>query len=257
MSRRVKQVVYGIFYLVIIGIIVAGIYFLFLKPAPSCFDNVQNQGEQGVDCGGPCAKACLPAGIQPISALGAVHVFPLAGGNVTVLAQLENANSDYAAASFDYAIMLYGTDGSTTVATFTGTSFAYADETKWLILPNEPISAPVSSADIAISNIQWTPASQVGLIPQFAFTNITSAVGADGFVTVSGSITNRDISLFGNIIIAAVFKNAAGVPVGASQTELDSLAPGATQSFSISYPASVTSTIDVSETELHAYAKRN
>ncbi len=24
------------------------------KPYPDCFDNMQNQGEQGVDCGGPC-----------------------------------------------------------------------------------------------------------------------------------------------------------------------------------------------------------
>lgn len=24
------------------------------KPFPDCFDNIQNQGEQGIDCGGPC-----------------------------------------------------------------------------------------------------------------------------------------------------------------------------------------------------------
>ncbi len=24
------------------------------KPCPSCFDGIQNQGEEGVDCGGPC-----------------------------------------------------------------------------------------------------------------------------------------------------------------------------------------------------------
>jgi len=24
------------------------------KPIPDCYDNIQNQGEQGVDCGGPC-----------------------------------------------------------------------------------------------------------------------------------------------------------------------------------------------------------
>ena len=24
------------------------------KPVPDCFDNIQNQGEKGVDCGGPC-----------------------------------------------------------------------------------------------------------------------------------------------------------------------------------------------------------
>jgi hypothetical protein len=255
MSRRVKQVVYGILYLVIIGIIVAGIYFLFLKPAPSCFDNVQNEGEQGVDCGGPCAKLCIPSSIQPISTLGAVRVFPLPGGNITILAQLENANSDYAASSFNYAVTLYGADGSTTVATFDRTSFAYADETKYLVLPNELVSASTSRADIVISNIQWVPASQMGLAPQFAFTNLTSAAGMSGSVTVGGNITDRDVSSFRNIVIVAIFKDAARIPIGASQTELDSLSPGETQIFSISYP--LLPNENISATEFHAYAERN
>lgn len=255
MSRRVKQIVYGIFYLVVLGIIVTGIYFLFLKPRPSCFDGIQNEGEQGVDCGGPCAKVCLPSTIQPISALSAVRVFPLAGGSVTVLAQLENANPDYAALSFNYVVTLYGADGSTAVATFDGTSYAYADETKYLILPNEPISATTSRADIAVSNIQWMPASQMGSAPKFAFTNIENIAGANGLVSVSGNITDRDVSSFSNIIIVAVFKDAAGTPVGASQTELDALAPGETQNFSISYP--LVPNEDISATDIEAYAERN
>jgi hypothetical protein len=254
MSRRVKQVVYGIFYLVVLGAIITGIYFLFLKPAPSCFDNIQNEGEQGVDCGGPCAKLCISSSIQPIVALAAVRVFPLSGGNVTILAQLENANSDYAASSFDYTVTLYGTDGST-IATLNGTSFAYADETKYLILPNKPVSGTASRADIAVSGIQWVPAAQMGLTPQFAFTNITSAIGANGFMAVSGSITDRDVSSFRNIIVMAVFKDAAHTPIGASQTELDSLAPGETLGFSVSYPA--LPNVDISATEFKAYAARN
>jgi hypothetical protein len=252
-----KQVVYGIFYLIVLGGLVTGIYLLFLKPAPSCFDNVQNEGEQGVDCGGPCGKVCLPSGIQPIVPIGTVGVFSPLAGHKTILAQLENANADLAASTFDYTVTLYGADGSSTVATFDGTSYAYADETKYIVLPNEPLSASttVSRADIAISNVQWVPVSQMGTAPKFAFTNLESAAGANGFITVNGNITDRDVSSFGNIIIVAIFNNAAGMPIGASQTELDSLAPNATQGFSVSYPA--LPTIDVSATELKAYASRD
>ena len=28
------------------------------KPVPDCFDGIQNQGELGVDCGGPCLETC-------------------------------------------------------------------------------------------------------------------------------------------------------------------------------------------------------
>lgn len=30
------------------------------NPAPTCFDGIQNQGETGVDCGGPCIAICPP-----------------------------------------------------------------------------------------------------------------------------------------------------------------------------------------------------
>lgn len=254
MSRRVKQVVYGIFYLAILAGIVTGIYFLFLKPPASCFDGIQNEGEQGVDCGGPCATACLPPGVQPITVLGAVRVFSLPGGRETILAQLENANSDSAAESFSYTVTLYGEDGSSTVATLNGTSFAYADETKYIVLPNETVSATTTRADISVSNIQWIPETVMGLVPQFSFTNLATPVVANGDVTIGGNITDRDSSSFRNIIIVAVFKNASGVPIGASQTELDSLAPGETQNFSISYP--LLPNENISGTELKAYAER-
>jgi len=34
-------------------------------PCPSCFDNVQNQGETGIDCGGPC-EPCAPTVEVPV-----------------------------------------------------------------------------------------------------------------------------------------------------------------------------------------------
>jgi hypothetical protein len=254
MPRRAKQFVYGLFYFIILGGLATGIYFLFLKPAPSCFDNVQNEGELGIDCGGPCATSCIPSTIQQVLPLGAVHVFTPVKGHAAVLVQLENANADFAAESFNYEITIRGADGSSTVATVNGTSFAYADETKYLVVPNESVSGTPSTADIAISNIQWLDAAQMGLVPQFAFANITSVAGTDGYATVSGNITDRDASSFSNILVVAVFKNAAGAPIGASQTELDSISPGATQNFSVSYP--LLPNENISATELKAYAER-
>jgi hypothetical protein len=237
MSRRMKQAVYGIFYLIVLGAIVTGIYFLFLKPPP------------------PPPGSNMPSTLRPISTIGAVGVFSPLAGHASVLVQLGNANPDYAVLSFDYAVTLYSLGGSTTVATFEGTSFMYADETKYLILPNEPVSGAASSADIAISNVQWVSASQMGAAPQFAFTNIENVAGTNGLVTVGGDITDRDISSFSNIVVVAVFKDAAGTPVGASQTELDALTPGETQNFSISYP--LVPNEDISATEIEAYAARN
>ena len=82
-------------------------------------------------------EVCIPSNIAPIVPLGAVTIFSPLAGHVTVLAELENANTDFAAKSFDYTVTLYGADGSSTVANFPESSFAYADETKYIVLPNE------------------------------------------------------------------------------------------------------------------------
>ena len=39
--------------------------FLLLYKAPTCFDGKQNQGEGGIDCGGPCVKLCPSAFLPP------------------------------------------------------------------------------------------------------------------------------------------------------------------------------------------------
>ena len=55
-----KQFFYGIIYLVIFGLIGAGIYFALTSKEATCFDGIQNQNEEGVDCGGSCntCKTC-------------------------------------------------------------------------------------------------------------------------------------------------------------------------------------------------------
>jgi hypothetical protein len=253
MSRRVKQVLYGFFYLAVLGGIGTGVYFLFLKPGPSCFDGIQNQGEQGVDCGGPCARQCASVNTQPIIPLGAVNVFSPLPGSESVLVKLENANASSGASLFDYVITLYGANGSTTVANIQGSSFIYPDEVKYIVVPNEPVATTVVGGAIAVSNVQWVTASRMGQAPAFSFANVTYVPGQNGFVTVSGNITNNSVSSYATVILDAVFEDAFGMPVGASQTQINSLAPGATQPFSISYPLMPNEAI--SATKLSAYAE--
>ena len=253
MSRHVKQVLYGTFYLIILVAIGAGIYFLWFRPGPSCFDGIQDQGEQGVDCGGPCARQCAAVNTQPIVPLGGVNFFSPLAGSESVLVKLENANASSGAPSFNYTITLYGAGSSTTVASISGSSFIYPNEVKYIVVPNEPVSSAVASGTITIGNVQWLDASHMGPSPAFSFTNVTYTPGQNGFVTVSGNITNGSVSSYAPVIIDAVFKDAFGTPVGASQTQIDSLAAGATQPFSISYPLMPNEA--VSNTDLKAYAE--
>ena len=252
-SRRVKQVVYGLIYLIFWCAIGTGIYFLFLKPAPSCFDGIQNEGEQGVDCGGPCAKLCLPSDIQPVAAIGGVSVFTPLAGHATLLVDVVNPNSDFAADTFSYTFDLYDASGNV-IQSIPGTSFIYADQTKYLVVPNAVVSGSVDHAGITIGNINWVPTDQMGVIPQFSFKNIVTAQVSSDTLAVSGQIIDSDPSSFANIEIIAVLKAPQGNVVGVSNTELNSIAPNQAEDFSVMYP--VGASIDPSQTQVYAYAER-
>jgi len=255
-TRRTKQIIYGVVYLVVLIAVVGGGYFLFLKPTPSCFDHKQDGGETGVDCGGPCAAVCIPANLSGISTVGGVSILTSSSSNDTFLVQIANANAGFAAQSFNYSFQLYDASG-TLLASIPGESFLYAGEVKYLIAPNVAAPATLDHATLAITNVDWVPAAAMGFVPSWGSDNRPEMTGnsiSSTTVSVTGTLTDSDTATFTNVLVVAVFKDAAGDVVGASQTELDSIAPNQTTDFTVMYPA--TPNLDPALTALYAYALR-
>jgi hypothetical protein len=98
--------------LIIVGAVVAAFIAVVLiatfYKTPTCSDGIQNQGEQGIDCGGPCPYLCT-AQEQPPTILF-TKVLQNAGGRTDVVAMVENKNINAAAKNVPYQITLYGAD---------------------------------------------------------------------------------------------------------------------------------------------------
>lgn len=250
--RFAKQVIYGAFYVVLIVLIVWDGYSFFARPAASCFDGIKNEGELGIDCGGPCVKVCT-ASTQPISVVG-VNAFVSGAGHDTFLAKIDNPNLNYAAQSFDYDFNVYDTSG-TLIQSYPGQSFLYGGQVEYLTLVNQPVASSVVSAALAIptATMSWVATSTLGTAPDFAVTGLTTEIGSTTAIA-AGQLTNDDTATFTDVLIVGVFKDANGNPIGASQTELDSITPNQTEDFSVSYP--VIPGIDPAATEVEAYALR-
>ena len=80
-KRFGKQILYLISYLTVIFLIFLSIYLIWFKPTPACNDNSQNQGETGVDCGGPCE----PCEIKTLSLVEVSFVKYFPAGEKTIL----------------------------------------------------------------------------------------------------------------------------------------------------------------------------
>jgi hypothetical protein len=181
-----------------------------------------------------------------------VHwTFTTGPGSATYLAKVTDVNASFGATVFDYAFDFYDASG-TVIQSIPGTSFIYPNQVKYLLAPNyAPLAAAYLSLDV--SNVQWAASSSMGAVPQFAFADVTTSAGSST-VSVGGQMTNDDVASFEAVLVIAVFKDASGNPIGASQTEIDDIAPGEAQNFSVIYPAATD--VNPADSELEAYGLR-
>lgn len=85
-----RQVLYYTVGIVLLASLSMLVWQLFIKKAPTCFDQEQNGSEQGVDCGGSCALMCpntakAPTVLWSRAFLTAPHVY-------TAAAYIQNNN---------------------------------------------------------------------------------------------------------------------------------------------------------------------
>ncbi len=231
-SRLVKQLAYGLFYLIFFAAFVAGVYFAFFLPAPSCIDNKLNQSEEGIDCGGPCIP-CAAKNALPLKVF-LPQIFPADGGRATVLLQFKNLNSAYAAKNFMYDLDLYDSAGET-MFHYRDISFAYANYTATIILPAvEADFGGIARADVAPHDLKWVPAAN-SPEPQVNAKNIVTTPGKDRAV-VAGMLVNESPFALRKVEVGALAVSRSGIFLNASRTIVDEVKPFSSAAFFIFVP---------------------
>lgn len=99
--RQLSYLAGVVVFLIALGLILFFIY----KPKPSCFDGIQNQGETGIDCGGPCALACSST-VLPLKIYW-TRPLKVSDGWYDVVALVENENINLGVRRASYYIYLY------------------------------------------------------------------------------------------------------------------------------------------------------
>lgn len=247
--RRKKQLIYGIGFVVFIALFAAGIFFAFVREKPSCFDTVQNQNEEGIDCGGTCARVCIG---QPIELIAKPDVFAIDTNRSSILAKIRNLNPKIAIRRFAYSFNVYAA-GDIPLQTLEGESFLYASEVKYLLVPGLNVSAErVSRIDFKTRIIE-TVAPDAFQKPNIVIQG-HEAVREDPHILVRGSMFNQDKIPATDVQVVAIFEGTFGQLVGASFTSLDRMNAGEQKEFTILYPFD--ENIDTQKTQLFLFARQ-
>jgi len=229
--RIVKQAAIAIIFLLFLGGIGFLVYQLFPHPPrASCVDNIQNQGEEGVDCGGPCSIACLhPEELILLQA----KIIPAKEGFVDLFAELRNDNLTLGVPLLRYTFELYDEAGAL-ITSKQGVTYILPNTMKYIVENALSVRQIPKKVKFVFQEPQFKELKDY-IKPQLVALN-TASDDELGFVRVRGTLANRTNHSYHRVNLIVLLRDDVKRVVGASQQEITTLVSNENRFFDLRWP---------------------
>ena len=212
------------------AVIVAVIYFLFFNPsAPSCTDGEQNQNEEGIDCGGPCALCEAEKKLEVLSQI----IIPTTDNNYDLAAKIKNPNYEWGADAINYQFDLYDSAGQI-IASKTGKTYILSQETKYVIEPKFYSEKLVAKTEFKFNNISWKKLEQIGDVELHV--DAEYQILEDGSSVLAGTVENRSSYDLGTIEVVGVLLDENNKIIAVGRTSMNTVVKNENRGFEIFWP---------------------
>lgn len=234
-----QQFSIGLVYILILILLGAGAYFLFFKKTPTCSDKIQNQGEQGIDCGGPCTLSCEHLTIKDLQT-DWVKFTEFKDGYYDLAAKIANPNPNFGLARFKYVFKIFDEAGNV-LKEQTGSSFILPGQSeKYLIENNIFLEKKPASVKLEIEKPSFASWQKTEIpLPGLFVKNWQSEFLADrpGVFQVSGVIKNPSPYNFDVIWIYVILFDSQRDIIGLNKTQARTVLAGEERYFSVLWTA--------------------
>lgn len=215
-QRIIKRTVIILAYIIVISAIGTALFYLF-RAKPTCNDGKLNQGEEKIDCGGPCPKCEEIPKIENAQILEKNMI--LNGSNrYDALVKIKNPNSLFGIENLEYTFNFLDAGGKV-IGQKEGAGFLLPAETKYIFVFNADLNEKPDSLDFRIKSYKWQKFSG------YEAPNITSyqkefsfISGGPGFAGLKLKIQNKSGYDFRKITTRAVLRDRQGNPVAINET---------------------------------------
>ena len=240
--RRRKQIIIVSILALIFVLLGIGAYYKWFYQASTCFDNKQNQKEQGVDCGGPCSLSCELLTVRKPQVEWAKAVF-LKDGFYDLAAKVSNTNPNYGLSKFNYTFKLFDAQNNLIVQK-QGSNFILPNQSKYIIEANVASDKKPVKAEMAIDNsakTDWQRLADNFETPhiyihdkQFKYLDNQpgQATPQAGTAQASGIIKNNSNFDFDKIAVAVILFDDSKNIIGMNRTEVYTVPAGQDRYFS-------------------------
>jgi len=249
-KRDKKRLIIGAVY----AAIIIGVVFLIYqcqKPAPNCFDSKQNQNEQGVDCGGVCAKQCPVVAKENLIVRQTGYVESGIAGSYDIYAEVANPNNFVGSSMFSYKFTVRNAAGETMAEPY-GTSFILPADKKYIIETNVSTKDVPASVELNVSDSQWVEATDAYEKPALKvvsknYNEITSGVG---FGEATGLLKNESPFDFNSIKLRIILKDENGKIVALNSTQMNTVQAGENRDFRVDWPSHFSGSVSLMDVQV-------
>jgi len=211
----------GIIVLVVL-VVLALIFYSTLHKAPSCVDGIQNQGEQGIDCGGPCPYLCTALEQAPVVRF--TQALPNANGTYDIIAYVDNPNRSAYTRGIAYQISLYAPDHTLGAPVIAGSLDLPPGASLPIFIPNVVAGkSGITSAFLMLdpTAIKWQAGADTRIVPTAASATLGGSASAPRVIT---ELDNPSALPISNVRVVVTVFDASGNVIAASQTVVPSIA---------------------------------
>lgn len=224
-----KQFAIAVIFVFIIVVIGGGLYFLLRPAAPTCFDGIQNQGEKGTDCGGPCGPCEEPEDLIILLE----EFIPTVPSDFDLVAKIENPNPNWGIESLNYQFNIYDSNNQL-IGYKTGNTYLLPQETKYIIEQRMTTKMDPARVNIELNNINWRKLKDFKEL-EIRIKNGEIKNIEQGFNKLVGNVENKSNYDLDKIEVSGLlFSDGKIITVG--RTEMRTILMGETRYFEINWP---------------------
>lgn len=182
----------------------------------SCVDGVQNQGETGIDCGGPCPYLCTDQQLAPTVLF--TQTVDNGSGRVDLVASVENKNVTAAARTVPYRVRVYGANQAL-LREMAGSIDLPPATVVPVYIPG--VAASQQSVKNAFLEIDPTAPKWFTLSPDPRIVPKVSGIRLGGTMNaprIQATLSNPSATALSNVQAVVMVYNPQGTIIGASST---------------------------------------
>jgi len=236
--RQLKRLEIIFVYLGIFLLFVTVFYF-FLKPDPTCSDGKRNQGEEAIDCGGPCVPCPVVIKLEPLEIGSTEWVYDI-DNKYDVIVSIKNPNDVYGASRFRFRAVAQMNNGEEIAQKIWDNNYILPGERKYLFVHGFELDQEPKGIKIEIDgeSFDWEKFDNFEE-PNFVINNSRyeqKGAGNIDFGAATGTVINRSPIDFEVVDVRVALRSETGKLLAINSQRMNTLRAEESRDYIMVFP---------------------